>query len=179
MDCIFHLRNKTCFPCLHSLVKTEANVWENSRADQWKSETQSKLYWKHSLVDQSKRTYYPNYLIKMTVSHAKCRNSHDSCVVPLSPSWSRWPFSTQQISYWFEGHCWYTSDQTEGRLTTTLLLSSPLIKGCDIEPAGATGVWKGIGETAGDLSGNVYVSTVTGSWKCTRGPSVALPSVKQ
>ena len=25
------LRNKTCFPCLHSLVKTEANVWENSR----------------------------------------------------------------------------------------------------------------------------------------------------
>ena len=29
-----HLRNKTCFPCLHSLVKTEANVWENSRADQ-------------------------------------------------------------------------------------------------------------------------------------------------
>ena len=28
------VRNKTCFPCLHSLVKTEANVWENSRADQ-------------------------------------------------------------------------------------------------------------------------------------------------
>ena len=26
-----HLRNKTCFPCLHSLVKTEANVWENLR----------------------------------------------------------------------------------------------------------------------------------------------------
>ena len=25
-----HLRNKTCFPCLHSLVKTKANVWENS-----------------------------------------------------------------------------------------------------------------------------------------------------
>ena len=35
-----HLRNKTCFPCFHSLVKTEANVWENSRADQWKPETQ-------------------------------------------------------------------------------------------------------------------------------------------
>ena len=35
------LRNKLCFPCLHSLVKTEANVWENSRADQWKTETQS------------------------------------------------------------------------------------------------------------------------------------------
>ena len=31
---ILQLRNKTCFPCLHSLVKTEANVWENSRADQ-------------------------------------------------------------------------------------------------------------------------------------------------
>ena len=29
-----YLRNKTCFPCLHSLVKTEVNVWENSRADQ-------------------------------------------------------------------------------------------------------------------------------------------------
>ena len=31
------LRNKTCLPCLHSLVKTEANVWENSRADQCKT----------------------------------------------------------------------------------------------------------------------------------------------
>ena len=31
------LRNKTCFPCLHSLVKTEANVWGNLRADQWKT----------------------------------------------------------------------------------------------------------------------------------------------
>ena len=30
---VVHLRNKTCFPCLHSLVKTEANVWENSRAE--------------------------------------------------------------------------------------------------------------------------------------------------
>ena len=39
----FLLRNKTCFLCLHSLVKTEANVWENSRADQWKPETQSKF----------------------------------------------------------------------------------------------------------------------------------------
>ena len=28
------LRNKTSSQCLHSLVKTEANVWENSRADQ-------------------------------------------------------------------------------------------------------------------------------------------------
>ena len=27
-------RNKTRSPFLHSLVKTEANVWENSRADQ-------------------------------------------------------------------------------------------------------------------------------------------------
>ena len=26
----YSLRNKTCFQCLHSLVKTEANVWENS-----------------------------------------------------------------------------------------------------------------------------------------------------
>ena len=33
MQNLLHLRNKTCFPCLHSLVKTEANVWENSRAD--------------------------------------------------------------------------------------------------------------------------------------------------
>ena len=32
-----HLRNKSCSPCLHSLVKTEVNVWENSRADQRKS----------------------------------------------------------------------------------------------------------------------------------------------
>ena len=30
-----YLRNKICFPCLHSLVKTEENVKENSRADQW------------------------------------------------------------------------------------------------------------------------------------------------
>ena len=28
------LRNKTCFPCLCSLVNTEANVCENLRADQ-------------------------------------------------------------------------------------------------------------------------------------------------
>ena len=33
---VFHLRNKTCSPCLDSLVKTEANLRENSRADQWK-----------------------------------------------------------------------------------------------------------------------------------------------
>ena len=29
-----YLRNKTSFLCLHSLVKTEANVWVNLRADQ-------------------------------------------------------------------------------------------------------------------------------------------------
>ena len=37
----FCLRNKTYFPCLHSLVKTEGNIWENSRADQWKPEMQT------------------------------------------------------------------------------------------------------------------------------------------
>ena len=30
---ISYLRNKACFPCLHSLVKIEANVWEISRTD--------------------------------------------------------------------------------------------------------------------------------------------------
>ena len=30
---VVDLRNKTCFPCLHSLLKTEANIWENSRVD--------------------------------------------------------------------------------------------------------------------------------------------------
>ena len=30
-------------PCLYSLVKTEANVWENSRADQSKTEMQSRV----------------------------------------------------------------------------------------------------------------------------------------
>ena len=30
--------------CLHSLVKTKANVWENLRADQWKSKTQSRVF---------------------------------------------------------------------------------------------------------------------------------------
>ena len=37
LSCHTHLcelRNKTCFLCLHSLGKTEANVWENSMADQ-------------------------------------------------------------------------------------------------------------------------------------------------
>ena len=29
-----HVRNKTCSLCLYSQMKTEANVWENSRADQ-------------------------------------------------------------------------------------------------------------------------------------------------
>ena len=28
-----YLRNKTCFPCLHRLVKTESNVWENSSSE--------------------------------------------------------------------------------------------------------------------------------------------------
>ena len=34
-----HLWNITFSVCLHSLVKTEANIWENSRANQWKPET--------------------------------------------------------------------------------------------------------------------------------------------
>ena len=41
---ISYLRNKTCFLCLHGLVKAEANVWENSRADQWKPETQPRVF---------------------------------------------------------------------------------------------------------------------------------------
>ena len=40
----FQLRNKTLSQSLNSLVKTEANIWENSRADQWKSETQSRVF---------------------------------------------------------------------------------------------------------------------------------------
>ena len=39
-----YLRNKTCFPCLQSLVKTEANVWKNSKADQLKHETQLRVF---------------------------------------------------------------------------------------------------------------------------------------
>ena len=38
-----NLLNITRFPCLHYLVKTKASVWENSRADQWKPERQSKV----------------------------------------------------------------------------------------------------------------------------------------
>ena len=41
---IDYLRNKACFPWLYSLVKIEANVWENSRADQWKPETQLRIF---------------------------------------------------------------------------------------------------------------------------------------
>ena len=41
---ILLLKNKTCSPCLHSLVKTKANVWENSRVDQWKREMQSGFF---------------------------------------------------------------------------------------------------------------------------------------
>ena len=33
MERVFGLRNKTCSPCFHSLVKTKAHVWENSNAD--------------------------------------------------------------------------------------------------------------------------------------------------
>ena len=39
-----YFRNKTFSPCFQSLVKTEANVWENSRADRWKPETQSSVF---------------------------------------------------------------------------------------------------------------------------------------
>ena len=42
--CREHLRNKTCSPCLHNLVKTDANFWENSRADYWKPETQLRVF---------------------------------------------------------------------------------------------------------------------------------------
>ena len=38
------LSNKTFSPFLYSLVKTEAKVWENSRADQWKFKTQSRFF---------------------------------------------------------------------------------------------------------------------------------------
>ena len=31
---IYDLKNETCSLCLHSPAKTEANIWENSRADQ-------------------------------------------------------------------------------------------------------------------------------------------------
>ena len=33
---VLRLRNKTCSLCRHSVMKTEVNVWENSRADLWK-----------------------------------------------------------------------------------------------------------------------------------------------
>ena len=38
------LRSNILIMKLHSLVKTEANVWENSRGDQWKPETQSRVF---------------------------------------------------------------------------------------------------------------------------------------
>ena len=41
---MFQLGKKTCSPCLFSLVKTETNVWENWIADQWKGETQSRVF---------------------------------------------------------------------------------------------------------------------------------------
>ena len=41
---MFYLRNKTCFPWLQSLVKSEGNVWKNSWADKWKPETQSRVF---------------------------------------------------------------------------------------------------------------------------------------
>ena len=78
---VFHLRNKKFFQCFHSLVKTEVNVWENSRADQRKLEMQSRVFTcsriltnfvehffvLHSTIKaplfQSKCTNYPNYFI--------------------------------------------------------------------------------------------------------------------
>ena len=39
----FLLWNKTCSPCLHSLVETEANVYKNSRADLWEPLRQSRV----------------------------------------------------------------------------------------------------------------------------------------
>ena len=36
--------NKTRSPCLHSMVKTGANVWEISRANQLQPETQSRVF---------------------------------------------------------------------------------------------------------------------------------------
>ena len=38
------IKKQTCYPCLHSLAKTEANDLENLRADQWKPEMQSRIF---------------------------------------------------------------------------------------------------------------------------------------
>ena len=48
MKSVFHLKNKTFSPCLHSL-KTEANDWENSKADH-------KLCWDFQKAMKARRT---------------------------------------------------------------------------------------------------------------------------
>ena len=70
-----HLRNKTCSPRLHNLVKTEAKVWENSRADQRKPETQSKIkllfsvLTKRKTINEARMHVYFNFFHETVNSH--------------------------------------------------------------------------------------------------------------
>ena len=79
------LRNKTRSLCLHSLVKTEANVWENSRAEQWKPETFTRLWrhWEHVLF----------FFIKLLLSDLKRERRYKKRIcIDLVLSWN-WKFS--------------------------------------------------------------------------------------
>ena len=44
LNCHFSFKKYNMFLCYHSLVKTEAKVWENLRADQWKPKMQSRIF---------------------------------------------------------------------------------------------------------------------------------------
>ena len=77
----FFIWYKTCSLCLHSLVKTEANVWENSRADQWSQ---------FHLLENS---------------HKLCRGFHQAMKAQRTCFISCWPFKTHVLSKLFYIKC--------------------------------------------------------------------------
>ena len=56
------LRNKTYSPCLHSLVKTKASIWENLRADQWKPKNSHKHCRSFHQVMKGRRTRFISFI---------------------------------------------------------------------------------------------------------------------
>ena len=87
---IEHLRNKTCSLCLNSLVKSVSNIWENSRADWWKPEMQSRVFTSSRFApgdEGMENMYY--FFYKIVIFHFKKRKIiYEVCMYTLILSWN-------------------------------------------------------------------------------------------
>ena len=88
------LRNKTCSLCLHSLVKTKGNVWEKSRAKQWKPWIQSRFSQFAQEFSQTLPRFSPGFEARRTFS---CFIGH---LLQKSLPWVRYTY-TGAVLYTF------------------------------------------------------------------------------